>query len=342
MTQVTAGQTCESPPNTLEQPAAGPDHPAAMPGGGRLLSRRARIALVAALGTVVGMAFAVSWTALRDVATAIGIPSTAATLYPFVVDGLMALALVATLTLTGDARRTALRVLAAYTAASLTLNYVHGLVPALHDLEPGQRVRLAGTDWAHWALVGLAAALPVGAIYFGSDLVARVLHHRPEQSEPALEESAPAAAPEPAPVTPDPEPEQPQESAPTDTPTADPESAPTARSSRPRPTRPTTPRRKTGPVPAAARQSAPPRRTLEELLTEARALSPEEQESAERLRTTLRVGAARARELRDVLAAERQQRPALAAVPDPEPLEQSEESALEEQPAALAAGGGQR
>ena len=165
MTDVTAGQTCESPPDTLERPAAEPDHPNASPGGGRLLSRRARIALVSALSVVVGMAFAVSWTALRDVAMAIGIPTVAATLYPFVVDGLMALALVATLTLTGDARRTALRVLAAYTAASLTLNYVHGLVPELHGLEPGERVRLAATDVAHWALVGLAAALPVAVSY---------------------------------------------------------------------------------------------------------------------------------------------------------------------------------
>jgi hypothetical protein len=288
---------------------------------------------VSALSVVVGMAFAVSWTALRDVAMAIGIPTVAATLYPFVVDGLMALALVATLTLTGDARRTALRVLAAYTAASLTLNYVHGLVPELHGLEPGERVRLAATDVAHWALVGLAAALPVGAIYFGSDLVARVLHHRPEQSVSTLEPSTPTAAPEPAPVGPDPEPEQPEQSTPTTAPTGAPESTPTARSSRPRPTQPTTPRRKTGPVPAAARQSTPPRRTLEELLTDARELSLEEQESAERLRTTLRVGASRARELRDRLAVERQERPALTAAPDPEPEDLEEQGQTGSAPA---------
>jgi hypothetical protein len=282
---------------------------------------------VAALGAVVGMAFAVSWTALRDVATAIGIPTFAATLYPFVVDGLMALALVATLTLTGDAKRTALRVLAAYTAASLTLNYVHGLVPGLHGIEEGETVRLATGDVAHWLLVGLAAALPVGAIYFGSDLVARVLHHRPEESAPRLEESADSRAPESAPtvvpgpasVAPDSQPDRLEESAPTEAQ----ESAPAAPTRRPRPDRPTAPRRKTGPVPTAARPTAP-RRTLEELLLEARELPTGVQESAERLRTTLRIGAARARELRDVLAAGREQ------------LEETllEEQPTEEQPAA--------
>ena len=39
--------------------------------------------------------------------------------------------------------------------------------------------RLADWDPANWALVLLATSLPVGSIYFGSDLVAKVLHHRP-------------------------------------------------------------------------------------------------------------------------------------------------------------------
>ncbi|WP_327414419.1 DUF2637 domain-containing protein [Streptomyces sp. NBC_01233] len=143
------------------------------------MNRRGKALLVLALVAVVGMAFRVSWNALRDVAKAIGADGTAATLYPFVVDGLMALALVAALVLTGDARRFALRVLAAYTAASLVLNYVHGLVPALHSKQI-EWMRLAEWDPANWALVLLATSLPVGSIYFGSDLVAKVLHHRPE------------------------------------------------------------------------------------------------------------------------------------------------------------------
>ncbi|PWJ06808.1 hypothetical protein DKG34_15370 [Streptomyces sp. NWU49] len=142
------------------------------------LHRKGRAALVLALVAVVAMAFRVSWNALRDIAGAVGADATAATLYPFVVDGLMALALVATLVLADDARRFALRVLGAYTIASLILNYVHGLVPELH----GRTVdwsRLAEWDPANWALVLLATSLPVGSIYFGSDLVAKVLHHRP-------------------------------------------------------------------------------------------------------------------------------------------------------------------
>ncbi len=172
------------------------------------LHRKGRAVLVLALVAVVGMAFRVSWNALRDVAKAIGADATAALLYPFVVDGLMALALVATLVLTDrDDKRFALRVLAAYTLASLVLNYVHGLVPALHDAASG-RVRLAQWDLAHWGLVLLASSLPVGSIYFGSDLVAKVLHHRPapavaepvcgpDETEPAHLPHTPARPAEP-------------------------------------------------------------------------------------------------------------------------------------------------
>ncbi|MCY0924809.1 DUF2637 domain-containing protein [Streptomyces sp. H27-H1] len=142
------------------------------------MNRRGKTLLVLALVAVVLMAFRVSWNALRDVATAVGADTTAALLYPVVVDGLMALALVATLVLSGPARSYALRVLAAYTTASLVLNYVHGLVPALH--QDGALVgRLAVWDPANWGLVLLATSLPVGSIYFGSDLVAKVLHHHP-------------------------------------------------------------------------------------------------------------------------------------------------------------------
>ncbi|MFD7067520.1 DUF2637 domain-containing protein [Streptomyces sp. NPDC059913] len=158
------------------------------------MNRSAKALLVAALVAVVGMAFRVSWNALRDIARAIGADPTAATLYPFVVDGLMALALIATLVLAGKDRQFALRVLGGYTVASLVLNYVHGLVPALHQPGTGL-VRLAEWDSAHYALVLIATSLPVGAIFFGSDLVAKVLHHRPAAQAvrvPDGQESAPA------------------------------------------------------------------------------------------------------------------------------------------------------
>ncbi|WP_405855053.1 DUF2637 domain-containing protein [Streptomyces sp. NBC_00090] len=146
------------------------------------MSRAGRFILVLGLVAVVLMAFRVSWNALSDVARAIGADSTAALLYPIVVDGLMALALVAALVLTGTDRTFALRVLATYTIASLLLNYVHGLVPALHT-DSVQWGRLTDVDLANWALVLLATSLPVGSIYFGSDLVAKVLHHNPESAD---------------------------------------------------------------------------------------------------------------------------------------------------------------
>ncbi|MBM7053183.1 DUF2637 domain-containing protein [Streptomyces durocortorensis] len=271
--------------------------------------------LVAALVGVVGMAFRVSWNALRDVATATGADPTAATLYPFVVDGLMALALVATLVLTDAARRFALRVLAAYTLASLVLNYVHGLVPQLHDgvVDWG---RLADWDPANWALVLLATSLPVGSIYFGSDLVAKVLHHRPIEAPattPNQDESAETyvnrstadlAVSTPAPITP--------ALAPAALPAAPvvslvkstdraPVGAVAAESTRPR--------RATGRVPAAARSSRPTR-TAEQLLTEARAATAvwsDRELTAEGIRKAVHTSPAKARVLRDTLRAEREQ-----------------------------------
>ncbi|WP_432090907.1 DUF2637 domain-containing protein [Streptomyces sp. NRRL F-5630] len=209
------------------------------------LHRKGKALLVVALVTVVGMAFRVSWNALRDVAKAIGADGTAALLYPFVVDGLMALALVATLVLTDrDDKRFALRVLAAYTLASLVLNYVHGLVPALHAA-PSGRVRLAQWDAAHWLLVLLASSLPVGSIYFGSDLVAKVLHHRPPVRE-VYGAERPESVRAPHAAARDAEPPAPDAEAPE--PVTAPEAAPALVAPRTEPVRPVTPR-----TPTAAR-----------------------------------------------------------------------------------------
>ncbi|MFE5093629.1 DUF2637 domain-containing protein [Streptomyces sp. NPDC056638] len=273
------------------------------------MHRKGRATLVLALVAVVGMAFRVSWNALRDVARAIGADSTAALLYPFVVDGLMALALIATLVLVGRDKAFALRVLAAYTVASLVLNYVHGLVPELHggSVDWG---RLADWNPANWALVLLATSLPVGSIYFGSDLVAKVLHHRPtapaiaeestettvKRSTSDLEESTPtpvaaveAPAALPAPVLVDLE--KPIEPVPA--------GAVAAESTRPR--------QATGRVPDAART---PRRTRsdDELLDEARSATADwavDALTAEGIRKAVRTSPAKARVLRETLRAER-------------------------------------
>ncbi|MFF8281025.1 DUF2637 domain-containing protein [Streptomyces lateritius] len=277
------------------------------------MNRAGKTLLVLALVAVVGMAFRVSWNALRDVATAVGADETGARLYPFVVDGLMALALVATLVLTDRAdKRFALRVLAAYTAASLVLNFVHGLVPELHG-ESVDWTRLADWDPVNWLLVLLATSLPVGSIYFGSDLVAKVLHHRPidpanaekstqidtERSTPDVVEPASELAPvlvAPVAIEPPKQVDSPAEEEPTDRVAVHTVAAEQS-----------TPRRATGRVPEAAR-SARPRRSADELLAEARQLTeswPVEQLTAEGIRKALRTSPDKARTLRETLRAER-------------------------------------
>ncbi|MFF4347597.1 DUF2637 domain-containing protein [Streptomyces sp. NPDC001530] len=289
------------------------------------LHRKGRAALVLALVVVVAMAFRVSWNALRDIAGAIGADATAATLYPFVVDGLMALALIATLVLAGRDRTFALRVLAAYTIASLVLNYVHGLVPELH----GRSVdwgRLADWDPANWALVLLATSLPVGSIYFGSDLVAKVLHHRAtaittpnanaEESTNTERNrsSSDLAVSTPAPITPNVKPLPravavgflkstipAKPVAAIDQPTVTPieRRAVAAESIRPR--------RATGRVPEVARTPRP-KRTPDALLDEARKATadwPDAKLTAEGIRREVRTSPANARTLRDTLRAER-------------------------------------
>jgi hypothetical protein len=273
------------------------------------VNRWAKGLLVVALVVVVAMAFRVSWNALRDIAKATGADEAAATLYPFVVDGLMALALIATLVLVGRDRKFALRVLAGYTIASLVLNYVHGLVPQLHDKEVDWS-QLADWDPANWALVLLATSLPVGSIYFGSDLVAKVLHHQPETAtnveettETEMNRSTadlPVSAPAPVtavepPALPAPATVEHEQS--TETATA---SAAVAAES-------TRPRRATGRVPKSARNPRP-KRTPEELLEEAREATEDwstDELTAEGIRKAVRTSAEKARGLRDTLRSER-------------------------------------
>lgn len=152
---------------------------------------RVRAGLVVGLVAVAAVAFVVSWTALHDVGQAIGLDAVGAVLYPLSADGPIALALVASLVLAGRHRRAALTVLVLYTAASLALNYVHGLI----DLT-GHRPRLSPVPQIHWALVGVAAALPVGSIAFCADLVTRVLRSaRPAVVDAVEPQVEPVATP---------------------------------------------------------------------------------------------------------------------------------------------------
>nr|WP_308288176.1 DUF2637 domain-containing protein [Streptomyces corallincola] len=308
--------------------------------------------MVAGLMIVVLMAFRVSWNALSDVARAIGVDSTAALLYPIVVDGLMALALVATLVLTGADRRFALRVLAAYTIASLLLNYVHGLIPALHTT-PTRWGRLA--DWApaNLALVLLATSLPVGSIYFGSDLVAKVLHHNPEsgdRADAAPAQSANRQADEQAARSSSDQAESAQSTEPlvvkvakppVTRPTVADESATTTRPTRP--TAATEPTETflhpvtTGRLPTTAGSTADRARprTDGEVLDEARLLTADwsdDRLTAERLRIELGVGQKRARDVRDKLRAERGlAEPAAYSSSETEPLHGHSDTASQQQ-----------
>ncbi|MFJ1845543.1 DUF2637 domain-containing protein [Streptomyces sp. NPDC088146] len=321
------------------------------------MNRNGRVALVIGLVAVVLMAFRVSWNALSDVARAIGADSTAALLYPIVVDGLMALALVATLVLTGPDRKFALRVLAAYTIASLLLNYVHGLVPALHTSSV-RWGRLADWDSANCALVLLATSLPVGSIYFGSDLVAKVLHHNPEsadsvevaeaqsvsrQADGSADRQASEQAARSASDQVDSAPEPLVESTPSKVAEAPvPRSAETGESA-PAPTgrlpgsaavaesTGVAPRRATGRVLTTAKPTADRTRTDTEVLDEARLLTADwsdDQLTAERLRGKLRIGQKRARTLRNQLQTERtdQAEPITYDGFDAEPLDGRDEA----------------
>ncbi|MCZ4125961.1 DUF2637 domain-containing protein [Streptomyces sp. H39-S7] len=270
------------------------------------MNRHAKSLLVLALVAVVSMAFRVSWNAQRDVAKAVGADAAAALLYPFVIDGLMALALVATLVLTGRDKTFALWVLAGYAVASLVLNYVHGLVPDLHGTG---RVRLA--DWApaNWALVLLATSLPVGSIFFGSDLVAKILHHQPapitdqEESEQPTVNRLGSGLRELAPVAPATAPELPA-----GLPHPVPAIAPVESAVVPAvATAEHAPRRATGRVPQSARTPRPTR-TPDELLTAAREATAnwsDTELTAEGIRKAVRTSSANGRILRDALKAER-------------------------------------
>lgn len=310
---------------------------------GHRANRGARFTLVVGLMAVVLMAFRVSWNALSDVARAIGADPTAALFYPVVVDGLMALALIATLVLPDADRKFALRVLATYTIASLLLNYVHGLTPALHTM-PTRWGRLTDWDPANWALVLLATSLPVGSIYFGSDLVAKVLHHNPESADSA--EAVGRQAARSASDQAESAPRQPTESTsakaartPAPKPTEATQAAPTTRplqSSGAVESTETAPRRARRRAPATAESAADRPRTDDEVLAEARRLTTDwsaDQLTAQSLRTKLRISQNRARVVRDQLKAERTDRPDPVAHDDieAEPLDGPDEAASEHQ-----------
>lgn len=142
-------------------------------------------ALVAVVAGIIAVAFRGSWGALRDAALAAHFDRTGADLYPFAVDGLLIIAIIAGVLLRHDvgARRYCLGILIGYTGASWLINYLHGL--GMFSPDPVTHVR----PGPPWLVVGLIAALLIGSIFLGSHLLIFVWRH----VFPGVEPDAPLA-----------------------------------------------------------------------------------------------------------------------------------------------------
>jgi DNA-binding protein HU-beta len=129
--------------------------------------------LVAVVAGIIAVAFRGSWGALRDAALAAHFDGTGADLYPFAVDGLLIIAIIAGVLLRHDAgaRRYCLGILIGYTGASWLINYLHGL--GLFTADPATHVR----PGPPWPVVMLIAALLIGSIFLGSHLLIFVWRH---------------------------------------------------------------------------------------------------------------------------------------------------------------------
>lgn len=138
---------------------------------------RGRVAAVAALVAVVvgiiAVAFRGSWGSLRDAALACHFDRSAADLYPFAVDGLLVVAILAAVLLRhdGGARRYCLWVIGAYTGASWLINYLHGL--GMFSPDPATRQ----VSVPPWPVVLVIASLVIGSIFLGSHLLIFVWRH---------------------------------------------------------------------------------------------------------------------------------------------------------------------
>lgn len=144
---------------------------------GEETSQTGRAATVAALVLVVVgiivVAFRSSWGSLRDAALAAHFDRSAADLYPFAVDGLLIVAILAAVLLRHDrrARRYCLGIIATYTGASWLVNFLHGL--GLFSPDPVTH-RVPGPPWY---VVLVIASLVIGSIFLGSHLLVFVWRH---------------------------------------------------------------------------------------------------------------------------------------------------------------------
>ena len=156
-------------------------------------------ALVVVVIGIVVVAFRGSWGALRDAALAAHFERSAAELYPFAVDGLLVVAVLAAVLLRHQrgARRYCMWIIGGYTGASWLINYLHGLGMFQPDRATGVR------PVPPWPVVAVIASLVIGSIFLGSHLLVYVWRHffpgdgdqdQPvivEQTAPPVEHDAP-------------------------------------------------------------------------------------------------------------------------------------------------------
>jgi hypothetical protein len=125
--------------------------------------RVAALVICALLAFCLGTGFFVSWDALQVAATAAHASPNATRAYAFCVDGVIAIALAASVVLrhTPGGRRYSLRILAVFSVSSVVLNIAHGLG--------------AFEGPVAWPLLALTAANAPAAIGFGSHLFVKTL-----------------------------------------------------------------------------------------------------------------------------------------------------------------------
>jgi hypothetical protein len=129
--------------------------------------------LALAVAAIIVVAFRGSWGALRDAALAAYFDRDAADLYPYAVDGLLIIAIIAAVVLRNDrvARWYCLGIIGGYTAASLAINIMHGLGMFSVDPATGRR------PVPPWPVVLLVASLVVASIFLASHLLVYVWRH---------------------------------------------------------------------------------------------------------------------------------------------------------------------
>jgi hypothetical protein len=119
---------------------------------------------------IIAVAFRGSWGALRDAALAAHFERSAADLYPWGVDGLMVVAIIALVLLRDDRRVRwyCLGIIGSYTVASWYINFLHGL--GMFAVDPATGTRPVPP----WYVVFVIASLVIGSIFLGSHLLVHV------------------------------------------------------------------------------------------------------------------------------------------------------------------------